>query len=126
VAVIAGVGSGRGTGTVEAQRSPDLMQQKSQDPFSPSAADPGALPSDRVPDMMDPMTRGRMNEERVKALNDARHRRLEEDAATLQALSTELKSDVDKTDKDELSLDVMRKAGEIEKLAHDVQSRMKN
>jgi hypothetical protein len=102
------------------------MQQKSQDPFSPSAADPGALPSDRVPDMMDSMTRGRMNEERVKALNDARHRRLEEDAARLQALSTELKSDVDKTDKDELSLDVMRKAGEIEKLAHDVQSRMKN
>jgi hypothetical protein len=37
-----------------------------------------------------------------------------------------LKTDVNKTNKDELSLDVMRKAQEIEKLAHDVQSRMKN
>jgi hypothetical protein len=44
----------------------------------------------------------------------------------LLALTTELKSDVDKANKDELSLDVMRKAAEIEKLAHDVQNRMKN
>ena len=49
-----------------------------------------------------------------------------DDASKLLALTTELKSDVDKTDKDELSLEVMRKAAEIEKLAHDVQSRMKN
>jgi hypothetical protein len=44
----------------------------------------------------------------------------------LLALTNELKTDVDKSSKDELSLDVIRKAGEIEKLAHDVQSRMKN
>jgi hypothetical protein len=67
-----------------------------------------------------------MNEERMKALNSDRHKRLEDDASKLLALSTELKSDVDKANKDELSLDVMRKAAEIEKLAHDVQSRMKN
>jgi hypothetical protein len=70
--------------------------------------------------------RARMNEERMKALNSDRHKRLEDDASKLLALSTELKSDVDKANKDELSLDVMRKAAEIEKLAHDVQSRMKN
>ena len=67
-----------------------------------------------------------MSEERVKALNDDRHKRLEDDAGKLLALSTELKTEVDKANKDELSLEVMRKAAEIEKLAHDVQSRMKN
>jgi hypothetical protein len=44
----------------------------------------------------------------------------------MMALTNELKSDVDKTNKDELSVEVIRKAGEIEKLAHDVQARMKN
>jgi hypothetical protein len=67
-----------------------------------------------------------MNAERAKAFNDERHKRLEDDVSRLQALTNELKADVDKADKDELSLVVLRKAAEIEKLAHDVQSRMKN
>jgi hypothetical protein len=37
-----------------------------------------------------------------------------------------LKADVAKTGKDELSVEVLRKAAEIEKLAHDLQNRMKN
>jgi uncharacterized protein YlxW (UPF0749 family) len=68
----------------------------------------------------------RTNAERTKALNDDRHKRLQDDVAKLQALTNELKTEVDKADKDALSLEVMRKAAEIEKLAHDVQSRMKN
>jgi hypothetical protein len=68
----------------------------------------------------------RLNAERARAFNEERHKRLEDDVARLQALTNELKTDVDKANKDELSLDVMRKAAEIEKLAHDVQSRMKN
>jgi len=84
------------------------------------------MPADDIPDSMGGPNRARMNEERMKALNSDRHKRLEDDASKLLALSTELKSDVDKANKDELSLDVMRKAAEIEKLAHDVQSRMKN
>ncbi len=55
-----------------------------------------------------------------------RRTRLLADTARLVALSTELKEEVDKTSKDELSLDVVRKAAEIEKLARDVKERMKS
>jgi hypothetical protein len=70
--------------------------------------------------------RARMNDARIKAANDSRHERLEDDVTKLQTLTNELKTDLDKANKDELSVDVVKKAGEIEKLAHDVQSRMKN
>ena len=75
---------------------------------------------------MDPGVRAHMDAERLKAANDDRHKRLVLDVDRLISLTNELKTDVDKTDKDELSLEVIRKAQEIEKLAHDVQSRMKN
>lgn len=57
---------------------------------------------------------------------DDRRKRLLADTAKLVELSNELKSDVEKTSKDQLSLDVVRKAAEIEKLAHDVKERMKS
>ena len=43
----------------------------------------------------------------------------------LLALATELKTDVDKTNQNILSMDVIKKADEIEKLAHSVKERMK-
>ena len=57
---------------------------------------------------------------------DDRRKRLRADTAKLLELSTELKEQVDKTSKDELSIDVVRKAAEIEKLARDVKERMKS
>ena len=48
-----------------------------------------------------------------------------DDANKMVQLSNELKADVEKAQKDELSLEVMKKAAEVEKLAHDVQQRMK-
>ena len=57
---------------------------------------------------------------------DDRRKHLMADTEKLLQLSTELKSEVDKTSKDELSIDVVRKAAEIEKLAHDVKERMKS
>jgi hypothetical protein len=86
---------------------------------------PGVAAPDDNAQPAGPM-RAIMDEQRKKAINDDRRKHLEEDVARLQALTNELKTDVDKANKDELSLDVIRKAGEIEKLAHDVQSRMKN
>lgn len=125
-----GAGWGRVTGVVHAQKSLDPTQQNqdpmsNQDPMLPSKVSPRGMPS-MDSDMPNDEMRGRMKEERMKAFNDQRHKRLEDDVARLQALTNELKSDVDKANKDELSLDVIRKASEIEKLAHDVQSRMKN
>ncbi len=57
---------------------------------------------------------------------DERHKRLLSDTAKLVELTNDLKNEVDKANKDELSLDVVRKAAEIEKLAHDVKERMKS
>jgi hypothetical protein len=98
------------------------------DPMLPGTTQPPAtMPSGELPGAtMDPGVRAHMDAIRLKAANDDRHKRLVADVDRLISLSNELKTDVDKTNKDELSLDVIRKAQEIEKLAHDVQSRMKN
>lgn len=60
-----------------------------------------------------------------KARNDDRQKKLVADTEKLLALATELKADVDKTNKDTLSVDVVKKADEIEKLAHSVKEKMK-
>jgi hypothetical protein len=59
----------------------------------------------------------RANERQQKMVADTQH---------LLALATELKADMDKTTKDTLSVDVIKKADQIEKLAHDIKQRMKN
>jgi type VI protein secretion system component VasF len=66
-----------------------------------------------------------MEEEQAKLRNIDRQKRLVEDTTKLLALANELKAAVDKSNKDTLSLDVVRKADEIEKLAHSVKERMK-
>jgi hypothetical protein len=47
------------------------------------------------------------------------------DTDKLLTLATDLKQQVDKSTKDTLSVDVIKKADEIEKLAHSVKERMK-
>ena len=75
--------------------------------------------------MPEPMATG--NPRRLEHMReDERHKRLLADTARLVELTNELKTEVDKASKDELSLDVVRKAAEIEKLAHDVKDRMRS
>jgi hypothetical protein len=59
------------------------------------------------------------------AANAARKKQIADDSAKLLKLATELKAEVDKTNKDTLSINVIRKADAIEKLAHDVKEKMK-
>jgi hypothetical protein len=59
------------------------------------------------------------------ALNAERRKHIADESAALLQLATELKAEVDKTDKDTLSLNVIRKAETIEKLAHAVKENMK-
>lgn len=54
-----------------------------------------------------------------------RQRRLMADTERLLTLATELKADMEKTTKDTLSIEVIKKAEEIEKLAKSVKERMK-
>ncbi len=63
--------------------------------------------------------------EKPPIVQTPQQKQLADDTAKLLQLATELKTAVDKTTKDELSLEVIRKADEIERLAHDVKQRMK-
>jgi hypothetical protein len=64
-------------------------------------------------------------EQQEKMRNNDRQKRLVADTDKLLELATDLKQQVDKTNKDTMSVDVIKKAEEIEKLAHSVKERMK-
>jgi nitric oxide reductase activation protein len=66
-----------------------------------------------------------MEQNQAKMRNMDRQKQLVQDTQKLLALANELKTDVDKSNKDTLSMDVIRKADEIEKLAHTVKEKMK-
>lgn len=77
----------------------------------------------------DPRVQGEISpevlEKQARLRNDERQRRLVSDTDKLLDLATKLHADVAKTDKHMLSIDVIRRADEIEKLAHSVKERMK-
>jgi type VI protein secretion system component VasF len=64
-------------------------------------------------------------DQQEKLRNTDRQKRLVADTDKLLELATDLKQRVDKTNKDTMSVDVIKKAEEIEKLAHSVKERMK-
>lgn len=89
---------------------------------------PYLLPEANHP--MDANQRMQMQEAQQKkanfeAANAERKKQLTDDSAHLLKLANELKTEVDKTDKDTLSISVIRKADEIERLAHIVKEKMK-
>ena len=67
-----------------------------------------------------------IQEKQEKARNDERQKRLVADTEKLLALATQLHDDVGKTDKNILSLDVVKRSEEIEKLARTIKERMRN
>ena len=80
-----------------------------------------------LPDKNDQM---KMSEEQARkhnlnASNTEDKRQVAADSANLLKLATELKAEVDKTNKDMLSITVIRKADAIEKLARQVKEKMK-
>jgi hypothetical protein len=61
-----------------------------------------------------------------KARNKQRQADLKKDTDKLFQLATELKDAVDKTNENILSIDVIKKTDEIEKLAKEIRKKMKN
>jgi len=100
----------------------------SQNPGTPTYNKPILSPeANRLPDNNEQMA---MHEQEGKkanfeAPNVERKRQIADDSAHLLKLASDLKTEVDKTSKDTLSLGVIRKAEEIEKLAHTVKEKMK-
>jgi hypothetical protein len=66
-----------------------------------------------------------MQDRQYKELNKKRQQEIHDDAEKLFQLATELKAAVDKSNENLLSLDVVRKADEVEKLAKKVKEKMK-
>ena len=107
-------------------------------PVAAQQQTPGALPPLSAPtqgpavrgigsptDIGENPMRESAHEALIRQANEQRHKRMLDDANKMVQLSNELKADVEKTQKDELSIEVLKKAAEVEKLAHDVQQRMK-
>lgn len=89
---------------------------------------PYLLPdANRPPDANDRMQMDQQQNGKTKfeAANAVRRKQISDDAAKLLELATELKAAVDKTDKDTLSVEVIRKADTIERLAKGVKEKMK-
>lgn len=114
--------------------SPRLAAQQQTSPggsetiYSPPRPTSIILPAaNHGPDANDRME---MQSQKLKragfeAANAERKRQLDSDSALLLKLASELKAEIDKTPPDTLSLSIVRKAEEIEHLAHDVQVKMK-
>ena len=95
-------------------QTPGIPQMPSRKGAQPPDLDSGA----------DPLA-GNMAAQRERMRNADRQKQLQQDTEKLLSLATELKEQVDKTNKNILSVDVIKKADEIEKLAKSVRERMK-
>jgi hypothetical protein len=79
--------------------------------------------SSQMPGISQPLVMQRLEQQRMRTAE--RQKRLEADTDKLLALTTALKEQVDDSNKNILSLDMIKKADEIEKLAHSVKERIK-
>jgi hypothetical protein len=102
------------------QMFPSTGKQGQQPQLPGMPPKPGTTPDDPA----GPMDAHRA-EQQAKLQNNDRQKRLVADTDKLLVLATDLKAQVDKSTKDTLSVDVIKKAEEIEKLAHSVKERMK-
>ena len=67
----------------------------------------------------------RENQKRLEQLNLQRHKEMTTDTDKLLSLANQLKSETDKDSKDALSMEAVRQAEQIEKLARSVREKMR-
>jgi hypothetical protein len=96
-------------------------------PAAVTQTNPLRLPNPPVTERVGPEDepRRRMERDMAKRANLERQADLKRDTEKLLKLATELKESVDKTTESTLSLEVVKRAEEIEKLAHSVKEKMK-
>jgi hypothetical protein len=99
-------------------------QNSTMPPMQPPPSMQPSAPFGEPANPADPMAR-RQQERMEKARNSDRQKQLERDTDKLLELAKELKDEVSKSNKDTLSVDVVKKAAEIEKLAKSVKDRMR-
>ncbi len=99
--------------------APRPLRSQSPQGVPPPLAPPGSPVPSTDPDVV------KLQREAAKARNLQREQEIKRDTDKLLQLATELKQSVDKTNENIISLDVIRKADEIEKLAKNVKEKMK-
>jgi hypothetical protein len=77
------------------------------------------------PDEREEEEHAKIEKDMAKKANRERQAQLQRDTDNLVKLANELKQYVDKSNENTLSLDVLKKAEAIEKLAHSVKEKMK-
>jgi hypothetical protein len=90
-----------------------------------AAQSPRPGPNANDPDEHADEQRAKLEKDMAKKANRERQVQLERDTDNLLKLANQLKQYVDKSNENTLSLDVVKKAEEIEKLAHSVKEKMK-
>ena len=98
-----------------------LPRAHAQNPKFPPMPDP----SQTQPTSPEDQAKLKLERDMQKKANQERQAALKRDTEKLLKLATELKDYVDKTNENVLSFDVVKKAEEIEKLAHSVKEKMK-
>jgi hypothetical protein len=98
--------------------SQPLWPQRRSDPFGSRRRTPGGFPEPTFPTPDRPTATRRM----IKAS----HQELVKEVAELAQMSAALQEDIGRSNEDELPLDALKKAQEIEKLAKKIQGRIKN
>jgi len=102
------------------------ISAKAQVPARPPATPPPLLQGESAQDNVSgDEAAQRLAREAAKKANLQRQALLKADADKLFKLATELKDSVDKSNENLLSLEVLKKAEEIEKLARSVKDKMK-
>ena len=107
-------------GTASSQSAPSPMGE----PPAPNASPDPQFGPQPGPTTL-PGTREQMKKMQ-RELNVARQKQLKDDTTRLLELATALKDSVDKTNEHVLSLDVVKKAEEIEKLAKHIKTNMRD
>ena len=81
----------------------------------------------RFPDAndRDKMQQQQANQDRFEAANAERKKEVSADSERLLKMAADLKEELDKTDKDTLSMDTIHRIDAIEKLVRDMKNKMK-
>jgi len=108
---------------IDPNASPSVYNGRTNGPVLPSQGQqPQQLPS-LIPDPG--FGDSRLEHDQARLRNQDRQRQIVVDTQKLVELANQLNAAVEKSNKDTLSMDVIRKADEIEKLAKSVRDKMK-
>jgi len=97
--------------------------QTTQQPMPPAPVMPGAIPT---PGAEPDLALRRMSEQMAARRNEDRQKKIVSDSARLLALAQQLNADISKSNKDTLSVPVVKEADEIEKLAKSIKDKMRD